>query len=282
MDKKEKPTLAEMAEVLKPFELHDLEDVCQRIEMDLLGPVQPATIMALAVEKCMEPVGGEDSFGDLTWRVGPHRHGLPYVLVEMEYDHERTAFTTRLPLTPEQIQTDFDMAQQGEEGNAIVADYLDEQLDEDDRKSVWSYLAEDAQESVRSQEGAQRIRENPELPQMLLDAVQAFQRRAVHDLLDLGANPNCTDTLGNTPLHIAAREGHHQLILPLLHAGAWVDEVNHQGQSPLHLAAARACGHGCLVLLAHNADPKRRDHRGRTPIPQPFEGYRYHEPEPEQ
>ena len=277
MDNTKAASLKRLAEVLEPYGLHDLEDVCQRIHLDCqANPMHTATILAMAVEKCHEPVGGEDSFGDLTWRIGPHSFGLPYVLVELEFDNERSRFTSKIPLMPHQLERDFHADRKGDKTNGVVLDYVDEQLDEDDRNDVWRYISEDAQECVRCQEDAARIKQSPELQALLVDAIKNNNKRGMEDALSLGAKVNESDEDGNRPLHVAAGAGHHRLILPLLHEGAWVDEVNHRGQSPLHLAAARGCGHGCLVLLAHNADPKRKDNRGHTPIPEPFDGYKAH------
>lgn len=277
MDSSKEATLKNIAQVLEPHGLHDHEDVCQRVCMDCHAvPMHPATILALAVEKCQEPVGGQDSFGDLIWLVGPHPHGLPYVQVELTFDSERARFTSKIPLTPLQLERDFHADRKGDKANGVLLDYIDEQLDEEDRSDVWRYLSEDAQESVRCQEDAARIKRSPQLQELLVDAIKTDNKRGMIDAIELGAKVNQADSQGNTPLHLAAGAGHHRLILPLLHEGAWVDEVNAQGQSPLHLAAARACGHGCLMLLAHNADPKRKDNRGHTPIPEAFHGYKAH------
>lgn len=267
-----------MKTVLEPYALHDLDDVCERIYLDCQdAQIHPATILALAVEKSLDPIGGEDSFGDLTWRIGPHPMGLPHILIEMEYDNERDFFSTRFPLMPGQLERDFHTNQEGRTLDAFVLDYLDEQLDDNDRNEVWGYVAEDVLESVWSQEGALRIKRSSDLQTLLVDAITKNNLRGMEDALHLGAQINQTDEHGNGPLHIAAREGHHRLILPLIHAGARVDAVNNLGQSALHLAAAQSCANGCLVLLAHNADPKRKDNLGRSPIPEPQKGYG-HEP----
>lgn len=277
MDNLKEVTLKRMAEILEPFGLHDLEDVCQRIYMDCgSSPLHTASLLAMAVEKCCDPIGGEDGFGDLHWQIGPHKFGLPYVQVVMEFDGEKAMFSSKLPLAPAQLERDFHADRKGDKFNGVVLDYIDEQLDEDDRSNVWFHLCEDGLESVRCQESANRLRQSPDLQPIFLNAIQTDNKRGMLNALALGAKVNEPDSEGNMPLHIAAGAGHHRLILPLLHEGAWVDEVNHKGQSPLHLAAARACGHGCLVLLAHNADPKRKDNRGHTPIPEPFEGYKAH------
>jgi ankyrin repeat protein len=45
-------------------------------------------------------------------------------------------------------------------------------------------------------------------------------------LVDRGANVALPDTEGNTGLHFAAREGHHQILEVLINSGADVNAVN--------------------------------------------------------
>ena len=58
-------------------------------------------------------------------------------------------------------------------------------------------------------------------------------------LADLGADVNTMDTNGgDTPLHLAASNGHHAAVLLLAKdLGARANAVNDSGRTPLHEAA---------------------------------------------
>ncbi|KAF7246237.1 Oxysterol-binding protein-related protein 1 [Varanus komodoensis] len=124
------------------------------------------------------------------------------------------------------------------------------------RKEVVMLLLEyDADTSVVNGNGqtAKEVTHDKEIREML-EAVERTQERKLEELL-LGAaregeigrltvllnrsNPpdiNCTDQLGNTPLHCAAYRAHKQCALKLLKCGADLKIKNKNGQTPLALA----------------------------------------------
>ena len=79
------------------------------------------------------------------------------------------------------------------------------------------------------------------------------------EMLKRGADPNDEDgwVHGNAGLHMAAQDGHVEVVKVLLDHGAEVDATNDSGQTPLHRAAA--CGHAQTAeeLLARGAQVRQ-------------------------
>ena len=71
---------------------------------------------------------------------------------------------------------------------------------------------------------------------------------------------------GYTPLHLAARYGHHQLAALLIRKGARVDDQDCSGTTPLHLAAFYGLADTVNVLLNMNATVEMKDKHGKTPL----------------
>mmetsp|Transcript_54269 Transcript_54269/g.172282 ORF Transcript_54269/g.172282 Transcript_54269/m.172282 type:complete len:125 (+) Transcript_54269:1963-2337(+) len=68
------------------------------------------------------------------------------------------------------------------------------------------------------------------------------------------------------PLFMAARGGHAQTALFLLHAGADASQVDDMGRTPLHMAAYNGHVLAGLVLLRMGASCTAMDGRDRTPV----------------
>ena len=70
---------------------------------------------------------------------------------------------------------------------------------------------------------------------------------------------------GYTPLHLAAKYGHHQLATLLVRKGARVDDQDCSGATPLHIAAVHGLADTVKVLLQMNATMEIEDKNGMTP-----------------
>ena len=62
----------------------------------------------------------------------------------------------------------------------------------------------------------------------LVSALMGDREPQFSALLEAGADPNATDRMGNTPLHMAAKINAHRQVLALLEAGANPDAINAQ------------------------------------------------------
>mmetsp|Transcript_53859 Transcript_53859/g.128276 ORF Transcript_53859/g.128276 Transcript_53859/m.128276 type:complete len:253 (+) Transcript_53859:75-833(+) len=87
---------------------------------------------------------------------------------------------------------------------------------------------------------------------------------AVKQRLAAGEDPDSQDEFGLTALHGAARKGHHDMVLLLLHHRAEVNRRQYRGETALHYACQY--GHEAIVLslLEHRADHSLLTGDGRT------------------
>ncbi|XP_074060182.1 LOW QUALITY PROTEIN: ankyrin repeat domain-containing protein 54-like [Macrotis lagotis] len=88
----------------------------------------------------------------------------------------------------------------------------------------------------------------------------------VRQLLEDGADPGATDDKGRTALHLAACNGHDQIVQLLLSHGADPDLKDGLGNSPLHLAACTNHIPVVTTLLRRGARVEGLDLAGRTPL----------------
>lgn len=85
---------------------------------------------------------------------------------------------------------------------------------------------------------------------------------AVRALLKTGAKVNQQFENGRTCLHIAALEGHTDVVTALLENGAAVQAEDNDGITALAAAASRGHAATVEVLLQFNADPNQADAEG--------------------
>jgi ankyrin repeat protein len=87
-------------------------------------------------------------------------------------------------------------------------------------------------------------------------------------LLAAGAHPDAVTRIGrHTPLHVAARGGHHLVVRRLVDAKADVSATTTTGAAPLHFAAASGSAEAIALLLDHGADINVKEPQwGQTPL----------------
>ena len=104
---------------------------------------------------------------------------------------------------------------------------------------------------------------------LLAAAVEATKAKEINDLIKQGADVNCANDWGMTPLMLAAQYNTHVVILKaLIHAGADINAVEPKYKSnALHLAA-NMCSNPKVVatLVEDGADVNARNYLGETPL----------------
>lgn len=93
----------------------------------------------------------------------------------------------------------------------------------------------------------------------------------VEFLLESGADPNCRNHAGHTPIHYIVndeiREGQNCRTFNLLvSAGANINQPDNQGKTPLHWAVSTGNLRFMRTLLNNKANPDILDNLGRTPL----------------
>jgi ankyrin repeat protein len=102
---------------------------------------------------------------------------------------------------------------------------------------------------------------------VLLRASARADLEVVQILIDAGADVNCRDTDGLSPLHLACHAHALDVCFALIEAGARLDARSVSGRTPLHHAVAECGGRVELVALlrSRGADADAPDARGVTP-----------------
>lgn len=97
-------------------------------------------------------------------------------------------------------------------------------------------------------------------------AVERGDTRAVELFLTAGMRPDVTDSMGQTPLIIAASRGRNNISQQLLSRGATANASDHAGTTALMVAAQNDHRQTAQVLLEHGADANLRDNAGQTAL----------------
>ena len=108
--------------------------------------------------------------------------------------------------------------------------------------------------------------EKPEAVPLYYAARLGFRGLAEHLIARHPEHVNVTNAGGETPMHIAAEEGHANILSLLLDHGADVDDQGNQGFTPLHLTSVNGKLEAGQCLLDRGADINARGNFGRTPL----------------
>ncbi|CAB1420038.1 unnamed protein product [Pleuronectes platessa] len=100
----------------------------------------------------------------------------------------------------------------------------------------------------------------------LRSAAWGGHSKAVHLLLDAGADVDGCDGEARTALRAAAWGGHEEIVLTLLDYGAQVDKADSKGRTPLIAAAYMGHHEAVEILLDRNAEVDLADGDGRTAL----------------
>jgi ankyrin repeat protein len=104
---------------------------------------------------------------------------------------------------------------------------------------------------------------------LLYELATTYPVDVLETLIRAGAIVNFRAPDGSTPLHHAASgntDPKARAIHALVQHGAELDAQDNQGFTPLHAALERTMSTAAQTLLDLGADPTIRDHEGRTPV----------------
>lgn len=136
----------------------------------------------------------------------------------------------------------------------------------DDDLFLATFLGDRAKVEALVQDGAD-VRVEKEDGVTPLDlAIRRNHPEVVALLLDHGAVVNQAEFLSSgTPLHLAASRGHVEIVALLLNKGATVNTATKSGMTPLHLAARKGNRQIIEMLLNHGADKTATTTMGKHP-----------------
>ncbi|RJE26222.1 Ankyrin repeat protein [Aspergillus sclerotialis] len=100
----------------------------------------------------------------------------------------------------------------------------------------------------------------------LLLAAQSGYEDVVHRLLDAGSDINAADISDRTALHLSAEYGHDNVVKALVERGAKVDATDNELSTPLHLATKTGQLKVVNSLLSNRAHADAKDINSYTPL----------------
>lgn len=96
-------------------------------------------------------------------------------------------------------------------------------------------------------------------------AIKLYEIAEVEQLLNILNRNRCFES-GDSPLTLAAQEGHEAIVEVLVNGGADVNRLDRNGRGPLHIAVQMNDPETVDVLLRASADPCLVDLNNQTPI----------------
>ncbi|KAK2156825.1 hypothetical protein LSH36_204g05024 [Paralvinella palmiformis] len=96
-------------------------------------------------------------------------------------------------------------------------------------------------------------------------AIKLYQVTEVKSLTNLLNRNKCFES-GESPLTLAAQEGHEAVVQSLVASGADVNKLDNNGRGPLHIAVQLNDDETAEILLAANANPNKYDSGNVTPL----------------
>ncbi|KAK3249840.1 hypothetical protein CYMTET_40750 [Cymbomonas tetramitiformis] len=109
-----------------------------------------------------------------------------------------------------------------------------------------------------------------DIDKSLLFAAGEGDSTEVARLLAEGADVNCVNEYGETPLHVSGIKGEMEVVNALLTAGANVNAQTHSGQSlrmtPLHWFVYPGYTEGVQALIGAGANVNQQNEDGKTPL----------------
>jgi len=109
---------------------------------------------------------------------------------------------------------------------------------------------------------------------LVFEATIAGNSQLLQELFSSGANSNCLDLIGQTPLHVAASHGNVEALKVIVESGANLAAKDKEGRTPLHISTSvsRFRENKLEVvkqLLLAGSDPNSKDDAGDTPLHSP-------------
>ena len=136
---------------------------------------------------------------------------------------------------------------------------LFESLAQGKRKKLADYLAEGGNPNL--QDG-----DNNQTSLLGIAAKYGHEKLAGMLLQHRDLDLNKTDAAGNTPVMVAARNGHLEVVKLLLYYGAEFDAINDDGDTPLILATRNNHTDIARLLLDQGAEVNKTDDEGLSPL----------------
>ena len=96
-------------------------------------------------------------------------------------------------------------------------------------------------------------------------ALRNGHTEAAMAMIDKGADVNAGDKNGDTPFHLALKEGHTETAMAMIDKGADVNASDNDGNTPLHVALRNGQTETAMAMIDKGADIYIKNNRQETP-----------------